>query len=103
MTRAYVKPPRCHRTGCWHAPSRHTDGCSCGCPAYLTRLEHWWRVLIVTAWAGADQAWLTARDEIAIGYAEEQREFALIRPRPTLKKTMTALAGRNNMPEQEVA
>jgi len=49
--------------------------------------------MICEAFYGADAAWLTAREQVAIGYAEEEREYAELHPRPTLKFMMITLAG----------
>jgi hypothetical protein len=57
------------------------------------RIGHnWWREHIVNVWFSADQAWQLACEVIAIGYAEEERQYAEQNPRPTLKQSMIANA-----------
>jgi len=57
---------------------------------------HVWREMVTDAYRGADEAWRIERDLVCIGYAEEEREFRLARPRPTLKLMMCALAGQHS-------
>lgn len=54
---------------------------------------NWWREMIVETWFLADHVWQLEREEVAIGYATEEREYAELHPRPTLKRFMQDMAG----------
>ncbi len=54
--------------------------------------HHWWREYVTDAWRCADEAWLKRREEVAIGYETEMREFAEQHPRPQLGWFMSALS-----------
>lgn len=51
---------------------------------------NWWREFIVGSWSDANQLWLSKRENEAIGYKTEEREFAESNPRPTLKFFMVS-------------
>lgn len=53
---------------------------------------NWWREHIVGSWSGANELWLATREDVAIGYKTEEREFAELNPRPTLKHFMITMA-----------
>jgi hypothetical protein len=55
---------------------------------------NWWREQIVESWSGANELWLAKREDEAIGYATEEREFAESNPRPTLKWFMISMRFR---------
>lgn len=54
--------------------------------------RHWWREYITDAWRSADHAWWMARENSALGYSAEMREFAQLHPRPRLRDFMTHLS-----------
>lgn len=61
--------------------------------------HHWWREMVTDAWRCADEAWQRHREEVAIGYATEMREFAEAHPRPQLGWFMSALSRGALAPE----
>lgn len=54
--------------------------------------HHWWRDMVTDAWRSADQAWWLHRENVALGYAPEMRDFELQHPRPRLGDFMVALS-----------
>ena len=62
--------------------------------------RHWWREMVTDAWRCADLAWQARREEVAIGYETEMREFAEAHPRPTLGAFMSALSHGSIAPER---
>lgn len=54
--------------------------------------QNWWRDHIVDSWFCAWYAWWLVREDTAMGYKTEEREFAENHPQPTLKSFMIALA-----------
>jgi hypothetical protein len=56
------------------------------------RKRHVWRETICEAFYCADHAWWLLREEVALGYATEMREFAEQHPRPQLKWFMIHLS-----------
>lgn len=54
--------------------------------------RHWWRELVTEAWRAALDAWEAKREEVAIGYATEMREFEEQFPRPRLADFMVHLS-----------
>jgi len=85
---------RCHETGCRHSPSAHTDaGCGlCACRGWLDVKRNTWREQVVDAWFMATHAWMLQREQVAIGYANEEAEFEENHPRPRLADFMRALS-----------
>lgn len=75
--------------------------CHCGCTGWLDQLSHWWRSLVMDAFTFADEAWHIERETVAIGYAEEEAEFQLDHPRPTLKHMMTTMQGSRENPLED--
>lgn len=55
--------------------------------------RNWWREFITDTLFCAEQAWQAKREAACIGHASEEREFALLNPRPTLKELLIANAG----------
>jgi hypothetical protein len=55
--------------------------------------RNWWLETIMQTWSDADYAWQADRERVALGYATENREYAELHPRPTLKETMVGLKG----------
>lgn len=85
---------RCATPTCRHAPNAHQGlgGCRlCPCQHWLDRMRHHWRDRVTDAWLLATEAWLRHREEVAIGYATEEREFEEHHPRPRLADFMDAL------------
>lgn len=84
---------RCATRSCRHAPNAHQAGACrlCSCTGWLDRKRHTWREQVTDAWLTATQAWLLHREEVAIGYATEEREFEEHHPRPRLADFMDAL------------
>jgi hypothetical protein len=60
--------------------------------------RNWWREFNTDVWRHADHAWWLAREAVANGWATEQREFAEVHPRPTLKGFLLANAGMAGHP-----
>lgn len=56
------------------------------------RKRHVWRETITEAFYCADHAWWLLREEVALGYPTEMREFAERHPRPQLKWFMIHLS-----------
>lgn len=54
--------------------------------------HHWWREYVTEEWRAAYQAWWLHREEVAIGYATEMREFEAEHPAPRLADFMRALS-----------
>ena len=78
---------RCAVSDCRHAPNAHTQaaGCRlCACSGWLNHKRHVWRDQVHEAWLLATEAWLLHREEVAIGYRTEEREFEEHHPRPRL-------------------
>ena len=59
--------------------------------------NNWWRNFIVESWLCAHHMWWIARENIALGYKTEERDFEERNPQPTLKQFMIHLAD----PERE--
>lgn len=51
----------------------------------------------------ADLTWLAAREAACNGWKTEEREFAQLHPRPTLKDFLIRMAGFNKNREGEAA
>ena len=65
--------------------------------------RHWWRDLVTEAWSCADHAWQLHREQVAIGYDTEEREFAAEHPRPKLRDFMVHLSNGSLSPERALA
>lgn len=68
-------------------------------PAPAPTGRHWWRELVTEAWRAAYDAWWLEREEVAIGYATEQREFSAVKPAPRLADFMRHLSSGHWSPE----
>lgn len=47
----------------------------------------------MSTWSSADAAWQADREQVALGYESEMREYAAEHPRPTFKRVLIGLAG----------
>ena len=61
--------------------------------------RHWWRELVTDAYRAAYHAWWLEREDVAIGYAAEQRDFAEHKPAPRLADFMVHLSSGRWSPE----
>lgn len=56
------------------------------------RKLNWWVEAITDAWFNATIVWENQREEVAIGYDTEMKEFELHNPKPRLRDFMVHMA-----------